>query len=96
MQLRGPNFGLQDDGTILLNALQIFDVDGLDEEAKEKAIEQGKVEAENVVKYLKEKLLSFKNGPFYIQSMNSLFRKNISQFNSSDQIIYPLYPPFTD
>ncbi len=61
MQLRGPNFGLQEDGTILINALQIFDVDGLDEESKKKAMEDGKVEAENVVKHLKNILTSFKN-----------------------------------
>lgn len=61
MQLRGPNFGLQNDGTILINALQIFDVDGLNESSKEKAMIEGKIEAENVVKYLKSILDSFKN-----------------------------------
>lgn len=61
MQLRGPNMGLQKDGTILINALQIFDVDGLNEESKAIAMEQGKKEAENIVKYLKTKLGSFKN-----------------------------------
>lgn len=61
MQLRGPNFGLQDDGTILINALQIFDVDGLDEESKALAIKKGTEEAENVVKHLKAKLPSFKD-----------------------------------
>lgn len=61
MQLRGPNFGLQNDGSILINALQIFDVDGLDENEKAKAIEEGKKEAENVVKYLKSILTSFEN-----------------------------------
>ena len=60
MQLRGPNFGLQDDGTILINALQIFDVDGLDEESKALAMLQGKEEAENVLKHLKNRLNSFK------------------------------------
>jgi len=61
MQLRGPNFGLQDDGTILINALQIFDVDGLNEDSKKLAMESGKVEAENVVKYLKSIIKSFEN-----------------------------------
>lgn len=61
VQLRGPNFGLQDDGTILINALQIFDVDGLDEESKALAMKQGKEEAENVVKHLKNILSSFKD-----------------------------------
>jgi len=61
MQLRGPNFGLQDDGTVLINALQIFNVDGLSEESKEKALAEGKIEAENVVKHLKKILKSFKD-----------------------------------
>lgn len=61
MQLRGPNMGLQEDGTILINALQIFDVDGLNEESKARAMKEGKEEAENIVKYLKTKLNSFEN-----------------------------------
>lgn len=61
MQLRGPNMGLQKDGTILINALQIFDVDGLDEESKKKAMKEGKEEAENIVKYFRKILPSFKN-----------------------------------
>ena len=61
MQLRGPNFGLQDDKTILINALQIFDVDGLNEESKAVAIKQGTEEAENVLKHLKDILPSFKD-----------------------------------
>lgn len=61
MQLRGPNFGLQDDGTVLINALQIFNVDGLSDESKEKALADGKIEAENVVKHLKKILKSFKD-----------------------------------
>src|SRR5574344_810797 len=61
MRLRGPNMGLQEDGTILINALQIFDVDGLDEESKALALKQGTEEAQNIVEYLSVKLKSFKN-----------------------------------
>ena len=61
MQLRGPNMGLQNDGSILINALQIFDVDGLDEESKKKAMKEGREEAENIVKYFNKKIPSFKN-----------------------------------
>ena len=61
MKLRGPNLGLQDDGTVLVNALQIFDVDVFDEESVEKAKSEGAIEAENVVKYFKKLLPSFKN-----------------------------------
>lgn len=61
MKLRGPNFGLQEDGTVLINALQIFDVDVFDEESVENAKKEGSIEAENIVKYLKGKLSSFEN-----------------------------------
>ena len=61
MQLRGPNFGLQDDGTILINALQIFDVDGLDEESKQNAMKLGTEEAYNVIEHLRKIMPSFKN-----------------------------------
>lgn len=61
MQLRGPNMGLQEDGTILINALQIFDVDGLNAESRAVAMEHGKEETKNIIDYLKTKLNSFEN-----------------------------------
>ena len=61
MKLRGPNFGLQNDGTILLNALQIFNVDPQDEASVEQAIKDGKVEAANIVEYFRDILPSFAN-----------------------------------
>lgn len=66
MKLRGPNLGLQDDGTVLINALQIFGVDALNEESVEKAKKLGEKEAKNIVKYFKEelKLKSFENAEF--------------------------------
>ncbi|MBQ7668199.1 MAG: FAD-dependent oxidoreductase [Clostridia bacterium] len=64
MRLRGPNLGLQDDGTVLVNALQILDVDGLNKESVKKAIEEGEVEAKNALEYLKGLLPSFENAEF--------------------------------
>lgn len=72
MQLRGPNFGLQKDGTILINALQIFDVDGLDEQSKNLAMKQGKEEAEHVVEYLKTILPSFKEA-YLVDTADELY-----------------------
>jgi len=62
MKLRGPNFGLQEDGSVLINALQIFDVDAFNEESIEKAKREGKIEAENIIKYLKELTYVDENG----------------------------------
>ena len=66
MKLRGPNLGLQDDGTVLINALQIFGVDALNEESIEKAKKLGTKEAQNIVKYFREelKIKSFENAEF--------------------------------
>ncbi len=55
MQIRGPNLGLQDDGTILLNCLLIFNLDLDDkaayEETKNRAI---KIIEEEVLPYMAE------------------------------------------
>lgn len=61
MRLRGPNFGRQNDGTVLINALQIFDVNVEDENSVKDAISNGTWEAYNIVDYLKTKLNSFQN-----------------------------------
>jgi len=59
MKLRGLNVGKQDDGTILINALQILGVNGLDKESVESAKNYGKKEVENVIEYLRKILPSF-------------------------------------
>lgn len=61
MKLRGPNMGLQDDGTVLINALQIFDIDGLDAASIAKAKKLGASEVENALKHLKKIIPSFEN-----------------------------------
>ena len=61
MKLRGPNMGRQADGTILINALQIFNIDGLNEVSIENAKKMGEEEIENAFKYLKNIIPSFKN-----------------------------------
>lgn len=61
MKLRGLNIGRQDDNSILINALQIFDVDISNEESIEKAKEEGAKEVDNILKYLKTILNSFKD-----------------------------------
>lgn len=64
MKFRGPNMGLQDDGTVLINALQIFYVDPDDEISVNDAKVYGKIEAQNAFLHLKSNLNSFQNAYF--------------------------------
>lgn len=59
LRLRGLNIGRQKDGTILINALQIFGVDGLNEEAKKEAIELAKKELPSIIAFLRSKIPGF-------------------------------------
>lgn len=61
MKLRGPNMGLQEDGTVLINALQIFGIDGLSTESIETAKKLGEEEVANALKHLKNIIPAFEN-----------------------------------
>ncbi|MBD8013345.1 FAD-dependent oxidoreductase [Planococcus wigleyi] len=58
-RLRGLNIVRENDGSVIINALQIFGIDGLDDKQKQKAIEIGKTETEYVLAYLKENFPGF-------------------------------------
>jgi hypothetical protein len=58
-RLRGLNIARQSDGTVYINALHIFGVDGLDEQSKQEAIERGKRETEHIVAFLREEFPGF-------------------------------------
>lgn len=58
-KFRGLNIGLQDDGVVTINALQIFGVDGLDDNSVKEAIEKGKRETENFLIFLQENFPGF-------------------------------------
>ncbi|MCK4259458.1 MAG: FAD-dependent oxidoreductase [Halanaerobiales bacterium] len=60
-RLRGLNIAKQDDGTVFINALQIFNLDFNDSDSLAKGMEQGKKEAEYVVEYLTKELSGFEN-----------------------------------
>lgn len=64
VKVRGPNIGLQDDGSVLINAIQILGIDGLDAEQKNKALEIGRVEAEKVADYMRKHLPGFEESEF--------------------------------
>lgn len=54
VKMRGLNIGRQNDETILINALQIFGIDGLDPKSKAEAFEIGKKELPHVVKHMQQ------------------------------------------
>jgi len=59
--LRGLNIGRQKDGSVLINALHIFNVDPLDPESRAKARIAANLELPGLVNYLKANILGFKN-----------------------------------
>lgn len=58
-RVRGLNIARQKDGSLYINALQIFGVDGLNEESKRAAIEKGKRETVHFLEYLKKEFPGF-------------------------------------
>lgn len=59
MRLRGPNLARQRNGHVLVNALLIFGVDGLDPQSKALGIERGKRELPHIIKFMREKFPGF-------------------------------------
>lgn len=58
--MRGLNIGRQDDGSLLINALQIFGVDPLNEDAKDKAREVALRELPRIVTYIAQEIPGLK------------------------------------
>ncbi|MBO5141715.1 MAG: FAD-dependent oxidoreductase [Clostridia bacterium] len=61
MRLKALNIGKQNDGSVLLNSLQILNINTLDEEQKEAAYQKCVKEAENVAKFIAENVPGFEN-----------------------------------
>ena len=64
VKIRGLNIGRQNDDTILINAMHIFDVDPLDPQSVAEGIAIGEKEAPRIVEYLKEKFPEFRKLSF--------------------------------
>jgi hypothetical protein len=60
-KMRGLNIGRQSNNTMLINALQIFGIDGLDPKSREEAMNIGKSEIVHVVDYMKQHFPEFAN-----------------------------------
>ena len=61
IRLKALNIGKQNDGSVLINSLQIINVDMLDANAKEKAYAKCVKEAEEVAKFITKNVPGFKN-----------------------------------
>lgn len=59
VRMRGLNMGRQADGTVLINALQIFGVDPLDPTSRQAGIDLGKAEAEHVLAWFRANMGGF-------------------------------------
>ncbi len=58
-KLRGLNIALQEDGTVFINALQIFYLDVLDPESLAQGMEQAKAETLHIEQFLRKNLSGF-------------------------------------
>lgn len=61
VKMRGLNIGRQNDNTILINALQIFGIDGLDPKSRAEAFEIGQKELPYVLDHMKKLYPEFAN-----------------------------------
>ncbi|KYO66526.1 FAD-dependent oxidoreductase [Thermovenabulum gondwanense] len=61
IQMRGINAGRQKDGTVVINALQIFNVNPLDENEKKRAIERAKRELPGIIDFMRKNAPGFEN-----------------------------------
>lgn len=61
VRMRGLNIGRQNDGTMLINAMQIFGVDPMNPQSVQEGIAIGQKEAPHVVDYMKQNFSEFKS-----------------------------------
>jgi hypothetical protein len=59
VKMRGLNIGRQNNDTALINALQIFGIDGVDPKSRQDAFEIGKKELPHVIDFIKKKYPEF-------------------------------------
>jgi hypothetical protein len=64
IRLRGLNLGLQEDGSVLVNALLIYDIDPFDPESRAEGKARATREAPRMIEYLKQDVPGFDNAHF--------------------------------
>ncbi|WP_028561643.1 FAD-dependent oxidoreductase [Paenibacillus pinihumi] len=61
VKMRSLNIGRQNDGSVLINSMQLFDINPLDPESVRRGIETGQHEAPLIVDFLKKRFPAFAN-----------------------------------
>lgn len=64
MRFRGPNLARQKNGNVLINALLIFGVDGLNQESKASGIARGKEEIPHIIEFMRANFVGFEKAEF--------------------------------
>ncbi len=64
LRLRGLNVGLQDDGTVLINALLLYGLDPLDPDSLAEGLSRGLAEGPRIVAYLADHVPGFEGAAF--------------------------------
>ncbi|ONI46066.1 hypothetical protein AN641_00255 [Candidatus Epulonipiscioides gigas] len=64
IKVRGLNIGLQDDGSVLINAMQIIGLDPLNDYELKLAQEISLIECENITNYIKEHIPGFQSATY--------------------------------
>lgn len=64
LRIRGLNMARQENGSVLVNALQIFNVDPLDPESREKAIKSAEKELPYIIDFMRENCPGLENAEF--------------------------------
>lgn len=64
MRFRGPNIARQKNGNVLINALLIFGVDGLDPASRAEGIRRGEQEIPHIIKFMQEKFPGFEQAAY--------------------------------
>lgn len=64
MRFRGPNLARQKNGNVLINALLIFGVNGLDPLSRAEGIERGRQEIPHIVEFMRQKFPGFEKAQF--------------------------------
>lgn len=98
VRLRGLNLGLQDDGTVLVNALLLYGLDPLSAESRAAGRRLGLAEGEEMVAYLQEHVPGFANAhlsgaaaDLYVRESRHLLAECIL---SADDVFASVVTPF--
>ncbi|MHB8842149.1 MAG: FAD-dependent oxidoreductase [Candidatus Aquicultor sp.] len=79
IMLSGLNLGRQSDGSVLINGLQVFNVDGTSEQSVQDGVKRAKNEVPQVVSYLKSKVPAFKSA-YLIDTADTLYIRESRHF----------------